>query len=162
MRRRKNNNREESQVEREAGFTLIEMLIVLAIMMVLAAIVYPSYAGYVVKARRIEGQTALLEAVQQEERYYTRSNTYIAFSADSTDAQERRFKWWSGGAATASAYELSARACPGRELSQCVEVRAVPGTARVDATFRDAHCQALTLNSAGERTAAGPSARCWP
>lgn len=149
-------------MEREAGFTLIEMLIVLAIMMVLAAIVYPSYTGYVVKARRIEGQVALMEAVQQEERYYTRSNTYIGFSADSTDAQERRFKWWSGSAAAASAYELSARACPGRELSQCVEVRAAPGTSRVDANFRDADCQALTLNSAGERSAAGSSTRCWP
>jgi type IV pilus assembly protein PilE len=161
MRQRKNNNRER-RVESKAGFTLIEMLIVLAVMMVLAAIVYPSYAGYVVKARRIEGKSALMEAVQQEERYYTRSNTYIAFSAESTDAQERRFKWWSGSAAATSAYELSARACPGRELSQCVEVRATPGTAKVDPSFRDADCQELTLNSAGERTAAGPSARCWP
>jgi type IV pilus assembly protein PilE len=149
-------------VERKAGFTLIEMLIVLAIMVVLAAIVYPSYAGYVTKARRIEGQIALMEAVQQEERYFTRTNTYIAFNADSTDAQERRFKWWSGSAAAGSAYELSARPCPGRELAQCVEVRAAPGTTRVDATFRDADCETLTLNSAGERTASGPSGRCWP
>jgi type IV pilus assembly protein PilE len=149
-------------MKREGGFTLIDVLIVLAIVVVLAAIAYPSYAGFITKTRRIEGQIALIETVQQQERFYTRNNTYIAFSSDSSDEQEKRFKWFSGSAAPSSAYELSARACPGRELSQCVEVRATPGTQKVDANFRDADCQALTLNSAGERTASGPSARCWP
>jgi type IV pilus assembly protein PilE len=149
-------------MKREGGLTLIEVLTVLAIVVVLAAIAYPSYAGFITKTRRIEGQIALIEAVQQQERFYTRNNTYIAFSSDSSGEQEKRFKWFSGSAAPGSAYELSARACPGRELSQCVEVRATPGTQKVDANFRDANCQALTLNSAGERTASGPSARCWP
>jgi type IV pilus assembly protein PilE len=149
-------------MKRGSGFTLIEVLIVLAILMVLAAIAYPSYAGYITKTRRIEGQIALIEAVQQQERYYTRNNTYIAFSSSSTDPQEKRFKWWSGGAAAHSAYELSARACPGRDLFQCVEVKAKPGTENVDAKFKDADCQTLTLNSAGERSSSGPLASCWP
>ena len=149
-------------MKRDVGFTLIEVLIVLAIMSVLAAVAYPSYAGYITKTRRIEGQIALIEAVQQQERYYTRNNTYIAFSSGSTDPQEKRFKWWSGSAAATSAYELRARACPGRDLLQCVEVQAMPGTANVDARFKDADCQTLTLDSAGERSARGPLASCWP
>jgi type IV pilus assembly protein PilE len=148
-------------MKRRTGFTLIEVLIVLAILGMLAALAYPSYAGYITKTRRIEGQIALIEALQQQERYYTRNNTYIGFSSGSTEAQEKRFKWWSGGSAARSAYELSARACPGRELTQCVEVQAMPGTANVDARFKDADCQTLTLNSAGERTASGPLASCW-
>ena len=148
-------------MKRRNGFTLIEVLIVLAIMVVLALIAYPSYAGYITKTRRIEGQIALIEAVQQQERYYTRNNTYLAFSPDSTDPEEKRFKWWSGSAAATSGYELRARACPGRELSQCVEVQARPGTANVDAKFKDAECETLTLNSAGERTSSGPFERCW-
>lgn len=149
-------------MKRRTGFTLIEVLIVLAIVMVLAAFAYPSYAGYIKKTRRIEGQIALIETVQQQERYYTRNNTYVAFSSASTDPQEKRFKWWSGGSAAQSAYELSARACPGRDLQQCVEVQATPGTANVDANFRDADCQTLTLNSAGERSSSGTQERCWP
>lgn len=149
-------------MKRGSGFTLVEVAIVAAIVALLAAIAYPSYAGYIIKSRRIEGQIALIEAVQQQERFYTRYNTYAAFSSDSTDAQERRFKWWSGSVAARSAYELRARACPGSDLTQCVEVQALPGTAKVDAAFRDADCQTLTLNSAGQHAASGPFERCWP
>jgi type IV pilus assembly protein PilE len=149
-------------MKRGSGFSLIELTIVMAIVLVLAAVAYPSYAGYVTRTRRIEGQIALMEAIQQQERFYTRNNTYIAFSSGSTDAEERRFKWWSGSAAATSAYELKAHACPGRELTECVEVQAMPGTAMVSASFKDADCETLTLNSAGEQSASGPLPRCWP
>ena len=144
------------------GFTLVEVLVVLAILAILAMVSYPSYAGYLTRTRRVEGQIALQEAIAQQERFYTSHNTYIAFGSDSTDPDEIRFKWWSGTSAKHSAYELRARACTGQELAQCVEVRAIPGTDKVDAGFRDAGCATLTLNSAGERMASGPLERCWP
>jgi type IV pilus assembly protein PilE len=149
-------------MKRGTGFTLIEVMIVLAILAVLAVIAYPNYAGYITRTRRIEGQIALIEAMQQQERFYTNNNTYTAFSSGSTDPREKRFKWWSGSSAQHSAYELRARACPGHDLSQCVEVRATPGTDKVDTGFKDAECETLTLDSAGERTSSGSLERCWP
>lgn len=146
----------------QQGFTLIELLTVLAITLVLTAIVYPGYATYVVKAKRVQAQAMLLELMQMQERYFTRHNTYIAFSAESSDPDAMRFRWWSGNQAADSGYELRGEACPDLPLSRCISLKALPGTAKVDATFRDAACQTLTLTSTGQHSSDGPDKRCWP
>lgn len=146
---------------RERGFTLIEVMFVLGILLLLGALAYPSYAGYVVKTRRIEAQVAMIETLQQEERHYALHNSYIAFSSGAP-ADQLRLKWWSGASPATSAYELDAQACPDHLLSECVEVRARPGTPKVDARFQDAECGTLTIDSAGGHGATGSSDRCWP
>jgi type IV pilus assembly protein PilE len=148
------------QVERAAGFTLVELMVVVAIVGILGAFAYPTYAGYIVRTRRTEGQVALIEAMQRQERYRVQHNSYVAFSADEPGTEG--LTWWSGAAASASAYELDAYACPGRDIAECVEIRARPGTARVDARFRDPDCGALTLDSTGRQGAEGTRVRCWP
>jgi type IV pilus assembly protein PilE len=138
----------------------VELMIVLAIVCILGALAYPNYAGYVVRTRRTEGQVALIDAMQRQERYRLQHHTYVAFSADEPGTDG--FTWWSGAQASASAYELDAYACPGRGIGECVEIRARPGTARVDRRFRDPDCGALTLDSTGRQGAQHPEARCWP
>lgn len=144
------------------GFTLIEMLVVLAIVMILMAVVYPGYSTYVVKAKRVEAQAALLEQMQQQERYYTQHNTYLAFSSEASDPDARRFRWWSGASAASSGYELRGDACPDQPINRCIVIKALPGTDKVDATFRDASCQTLMLTSTGQHGADGPDRHCWP
>jgi type IV pilus assembly protein PilE len=145
----------------ERGFTLIEVLVVLAILSILTAVAYPNYAGYITRTKRTEGQIALIEAMQQQERYHMQHNTYLAFSSDSTGEELQGMRWWSAATAASSAYELDGRACPGRDIADCVELRARPGTAKVNGTFRDRDCGALTLDSPGTHTAEG-TGRCWP
>jgi type IV pilus assembly protein PilE len=118
-----------------------------------------------VRARRVEGQVALIEAMQQQERYHFQHNTYVAFSSTDTDGDAQAFKWWSGSDAARSAYELDAHACPDSTIEQCVEIRARPGTGKVEARFRDPDCGVLTLDSAqrqGAQAAPGSSVHCWP
>lgn len=144
------------------GFTLVELLVVMAVVGVLALIAYPGYTGYLVKARRTEAQMALLSLMQQQEQFYTHHNTYVPFSAESSDPEAQRFRWWSGAAPAASAYELSGHACPDAPLQRCIELRATPGTRRVNGRFRDHDCETLTMNSTGALGATGPMQRCWP
>lgn len=150
------------------GFTLIELLVALAIVAILSAIAYPSYATYVLRTRRLEGKVALFEAMQQQENLYSRRWRYAAFSADVPGAGQGGrdgggdFKWWSGASAAVSAYELRTQPCAGSDLARCVEVLAIPGTARVDSAFHDPGCGILILSSTGERRAQGGERACWP
>ena len=58
------------------GFTLIELMIVVVVIAILAAIAYPSYQNQVQKTRRADAHTALLGAAQTLERCFTRTNSY--------------------------------------------------------------------------------------
>lgn len=147
---------------RDHGFSLVEVLVVLVIVGVLSAIALPAYVNYVVQARRVEGQVALLLLMQQQERYFSENNSYLAFNADATDPAARRFQWWSGSSAARSAYELTGQACAGQTIAACIELRATPGTDKVDSHFRDAACGALSLSSDGSYKAAGHFDHCWP
>lgn len=143
----------------KGGFSLVEMMVVLVVLGVLAMVAYPTYTGYITKTRRVEAQIAMVEAIGQEEVYYSQHNSYLAFSADEP---QPGMNWWVGAKPAASAYEIDAHACPGRTIGDCVEVRARPGTPRVDARFKDPECATMTFNSVGERAASGVSDRCWP
>ena len=155
-----------SGYHRRLGFSLIELMVVLVIIALTLALALPLYHGHIVRAKRVQGQATLLKLMQQQERYYSQNNRYLAFSAASQDAQGKQFQWWSGEEAEEgsvhSAYEIDAAACPEATLAQCVLLRARPGTARVDQHYTDADCGTLTLSSTGERGSSGPAAQCWP
>jgi type IV pilus assembly protein PilE len=149
-------------MKRSTGMTLIELLVALAVVGILAALSYPSYQRYAVRAKRLQAQAALFELMQQQERYFSIHNSYIAFSSSSSEPQAQRFKWWSGRTAADSAYELRGAACESLDIGSCIELTALPGTGEVDRRFQDAECGVLSLSSNGRRQASGSAPACWP
>ena len=143
------------------GFTVIELLIALVVLALLGAAVAPAWHEQVVRTRRHEAQATMERLMLQQERYYTQNGSYLAFSARSTDPEQRQFQWWSGASAQTSSHEIEGRACDGQRLSECLQLLATPGTAMVDAGFRDRGCEQLILTSTGLRLARGPQSQCW-
>lgn len=119
---------------RNAGFTLIEVMIVVVIVSILAMIAVPSYNDSVSKARRADGQAALMDIMARQERFYTENGTYTTnlgsggLRLSSTSSQE-------------GYYTISAAAC-GDGITSCVELTATPGSAQSSDGW-------MSLNSVG-------------
>ena len=61
---------------RQRGFTLIELMITVAIVAILSAIAYPSYSDYIARGRRAEAQSQLMQSAQWMERFYAENYSY--------------------------------------------------------------------------------------
>lgn len=59
-----------------AGFTMIELLIVVAIMAIIVAVALPNYREYVIKSNRAVAKGALLELASRQEQYFVNNNSY--------------------------------------------------------------------------------------
>ena len=135
----------------QVGFTIIELMIVVAIIGLLAGIGIPSYRDHVVKGKRTEGKAALVAAASRLERYYTLNNCYPSAacgnptSPDSatalTNAGIPGFSGDTTGTGAAAAYNISVSVTP-----QAFTVTAVPRL-----PFVDARCGNLTLSNIGRK-----------
>lgn len=121
----------------KTGFTLIEVMIVVAIIGILASIAYPSYQDSVQKARRGDAQADLVEYAANAERRYTEANTYdgTPVPAD-TDFYSYDFP------TAPSATEYQIRATP-------------------TAIQAGDDCGTMTLDQTTNRTNTGTEAGCW-
>jgi type IV pilus assembly protein PilE len=66
----------KQQPQPQSGFTLVELMIVVAIVAILAAIAYPSYAQQVRKGRRVDAKSAMLDLAARQEKFFVTNNRY--------------------------------------------------------------------------------------
>jgi len=140
-------------VRKEKGFTLIELMIVVAIIGILAAIAYPSYTESVRKSRRADAQGALMGLANSMERYFTENGKYTGAAVGGNDTGapanyasqapiDGNTKYYNLliTAATATTYTVSAAPIAGGPQA-------------------NDRCGTMTLDSIGNRTAV--QADCW-
>lgn len=142
------------------GFSLIELIIAIAIIGVLSAIAFPSYISYIEKGKRAECRSGLLKTMQQQERYFTQRNTYVAFTSGSTTSTVSSF---SGDNLAQSACEIAGAQCGTDALNTCVELVATPKYTESKVTnwyFDSAGQKQCKLN--GSTTKVVDTTTCWP
>ena len=131
------------------GFTLIELMIVVAIIAIIAAIAYPSYQRHILKTRRIQAGACMQNVAQFMERWRTSHN----FSYENATLDGTNFACISE---LASFYSIGVAGAP-TAMAYSVSATPVAGSAQARDT-----CGVLTLDQAGHKTAAGADAQgCW-
>jgi type IV pilus assembly protein PilE len=138
------------------GFSLIELMIVVAILGIIAAIALPNYSSYVVRSKRTECRAGLMQVMQQQERYFTQQNTYLPFTSVAASIPMKQF---SGDSAASSACLISAAACSvptGSTIASCIQLVGVPNT------YTDPAVANIRLQSDGTKDCSGTDqSHCW-
>lgn len=96
-------------MKKQKGFTLVELMIVVAIIGIISSIAYPSYTDYVIRSRIPDATSALAAKRVRMEQYFQDNRTYIGAPDCNADAATSRFFTFScAAAATATTYTLQA------------------------------------------------------
>lgn len=144
-------SREGGTRTRQAGVTLIELMIVVVIVGILASVAYPGYQEYVRRAKRAEAKALLSDIAARMERYYFDNNAYtndltdLGFAAANPPSAEGH-------------YTVGAAVGPSGNIATSYTLTATPV-----AGVSDPKCGNLTLDSRGTKgsSVAGAAATCW-
>ncbi len=141
----------------EKGFTLIELMIVVAVVAILAAIAYPSYQEYVKRSRRLEGQSLLSDTAARQERWRAQNGSYMISNAE-TDVAKLKLPY--GAKSEHGYYVLEISLDPaGTDGGYTLTAK------RAGAQTTDARCGNFTLDATGKKNIVagtpGTVDQCW-
>lgn len=139
------------------GFTLIELMVVVAVVAILVSVAIPSYSDAVRKGKRGQAKADLVEAAQIAERYKTVNGTYTGLSAGTTSADEitpqspktgtADYVIATSGTPDATAFKLTATPQAGQAKDRCGTLSIDQAGVKKHSTGDDSQCQFGTTGS---------------
>jgi type IV pilus assembly protein PilE len=125
-------------VRRQAGFTLVELMVTVAIVGILASVAYPSYVKYIEKSNRAAAQSHLMDIAQQQPQYLIDNRAYAGSVDDLHLTTPSK---------VSSLYTITVTPSAGPPPSYIAKATPIAGGAQADD-------EELTINSAGAKTPA--------
>lgn len=153
------NRRMHARRSRAAGFTLVELMVVVVIVTILALIAIPSYNAEIRKSRRTEAKTAVLELASREEKYFSTANSYT------TDPAELGYSTSSSATfpqPVGEYYQISVKVPDPNSSSTAasflITATPLPGSAQTS----DSECTSFSVTQTGVQSATGTLGdACW-
>jgi len=140
---------------RNNGFSLIELMVVVAIVAILAGIALPSYQDSIRKSRRVVAQNALLDLAAKQERWYLQNNQYNGNVGSLIDGTAAATYTPPDGFYQVTVSTATPAPCPAG-ANTCYLFTATA----IDSQAADTDCATFTLNSLGNK-ASTPTNNCW-
>lgn len=142
------------QRAKAGGFTLIELMITVAIVAILAAVALPSYTKYVAKGRRAAAQAVMLSVGNKQEQFMLNARSYFPSPAGTTTTL------------TGLGITVPADVSTYYDLSVTSSASSPPGWTVTAApkspqSSNDATCGSLTYTVTGAKSASGSGSSCW-
>ena len=138
------------------GFSLIELMITVAIIGIIASVAFPAYTSYIAKASRADARAQLMQASQFLQRFYAANDSYSADRASNTVMSQMPANLLQSPASGTKLYDLAMPAGASNTTSQFL-IQMVPTTG---ASMSSDQCGTLTLTSTGVRGCAVNSTAC--
>ena len=121
--------------DRERGFSLVELMIVVAIVAIIATFALPSYRQHVIRSNRTDATSALLRVAANQEKFYIQNNRYASYDELGSPTTENG--WYTLAVSEADATTFTATAT------------AASGSGQDD----DADCKVFSINAEGQKLA---------
>lgn len=137
-------------ITKNQGLTLIELMIVVAIVGIIGAIAFPSYQDHVRRSNRTDAYTALTQMANQQEKWYLANNTYTTNAANLGRTA-------TGGIFLTDEGYYQLTIPTGDATTFTLTATAVAGSTQVGDNQGGTACTPLTLTSTGQKT----PAQCW-